>query len=116
MTRDEMLAQLVLADNYTASYPGQPLEAEQVLDRAVARGRIPPFANRLARALAAENMREALQRALVRIDADGTLGERDADMSDSAIDRDNAFKDLAPRQPAPRPNGKPGRPPKSKGE
>ena len=83
MTRDEMLA---LVDDYAASHPGQTFEAEQVLDWAVARGHIPPFASPLARALAAETMREALERARVRIDAEGTV-----DTSDSAVDRDQSL-------------------------
>jgi hypothetical protein len=77
MTRDEILALLALAEDYAAAHPGQSFEGEQVVDWAVTRGRIPPFANPLARALAADTMREALRRARVRIDADGTVSEWD---------------------------------------
>jgi hypothetical protein len=93
MTRDEVLTLLALADDYAASHPGLSFEAEQVLDWAVARGRIPPFANRLARALAAETMGEALELAWVRIDGDGTVIEPDV----------GAAEGLAPGQPPPPP-------------
>ncbi len=116
MTREELLAQLALVDDYRAAHGGQALAVEQVLDWAVARGRIPPFANPLARALAAETMREAVQRERVRIDADGTLSERDVDLSDAAVDRNEVFEGLASEQPAPPRRGKPGRPRKAKGE
>jgi hypothetical protein len=118
MTREEVFAQLALVDDHGAVHPSQAFEAEQVLDWAVARGRIPPFANRLARALAAETMREALRRARVRIDADGTVSERDVDMSDSAVDADEAFQSLMPRQraqPAPPARGRSGDPPRRPG-
>jgi hypothetical protein len=77
MTRAEVLAQLALAGDYAAAHPGRPFEAERALDWAVASGRIPPFANPLARALTAEAMREALERGRFRVDADGTVIEPD---------------------------------------